>query len=65
MVSRGEIKLADFGYAAFMNKERHSFCGTIDYIAPEIVKNQNYNEKVDVWAIGVVIYELLTGTILN
>ena len=41
LVSRGEIKLADFGYAAFMNKERHSFCGTIDYIAPEIVKNQN------------------------
>jgi serine/threonine protein kinase len=39
---------------------KRSFCGTLDYIAPEIIKNESYNEKVDVWALGVIIFELLT-----
>ncbi|PKK60864.1 aurora kinase A-like protein [Rhizophagus irregularis] len=38
-----------------------TICGTLDYLAPEMVKRQSYNEKVDVWALGIICYELLVG----
>src|ERR1043165_5606986 len=38
-----------------------TICGTLDYLAPEMVKRQLYNEKVDVWALGIICYELLVG----
>lgn len=38
-----------------------TICGTLDYLAPEMVKRQPYNEKVDVWALGIICYELLVG----
>ncbi|GET01953.1 aurora kinase A [Rhizophagus clarus] len=63
---QGILKLADFGWATyvqdFTNSSLKTICGTLDYLAPEMVKRQPYNEKVDVWALGIICYELLVGT---
>jgi len=61
----GHIKITDFGLAKdFTNgtKEKaNSFCGTAEYLAPEIVQAKEYDKSVDYWALGVLIYEMLTG----
>lgn len=36
-------------------------CGTLDYLPPEMVKNQHHDEKVDYWSVGVLCYEFLVG----
>lgn len=60
------IKIADFGFARFlldehMNSElSKTFCGSLQYAAPEIIKGTPYNPKVsDVWAMGVVVFTML------
>lgn len=41
--------------------ERESYCGTIDFLAPEVIENGRYDRKVDIWAAGIVLYELATA----
>ena len=58
------LKLIDFGNARKkpINKERlFNFCGTKEYMAPETLENSGFNEKVDVWAAGVLMFNMLTG----
>ena len=56
------IKLCDFGWATHtINEARTTFCGTVDYVAPELVYQEPYDDKIDLWAIGILTYELLTG----
>lgn len=64
LTSEGHVKIADFG----MCKEgivngmlTNTFCGTPDYIAPEILKEQDYGTSVDWWALGVLMYEMMAG----
>ncbi|OAF68724.1 hypothetical protein A3Q56_03527 [Intoshia linei] len=64
LTTSGHIKLTDFGMSKYLtssNSFTHTFCGTPDYIAPEICMEKPYNKSVDWWAMGVLIYEMLTG----
>jgi len=58
----GDIKLADFGWSVHAPSScRKTMCGTLDYLPPEMVKQKEYNEKVDNWCVGVLCYEFLVG----
>lgn len=55
------LKLADFGLAVAVREPLFTVCGTPTYVAPEILAETGYGVKVDVWAIGVIMYILLCG----
>lgn len=56
------IKLCDFGWCAEnINLKRKTFCGTYEYMAPEIVSDIAYDFTIDIWSVGVLLYELLHG----
>lgn len=56
--------MADFGWSTYspieypsdLFSKRQTFCGTLDYVPPEIVKGDYYDEKVDIWSLGVLCY---------
>ena len=54
------LKLCDFGWSVKLKSDkRTTFCGTVEYMAPEIIKKQQYDETIDVWSLGVLLYELV------
>jgi serine/threonine protein kinase len=55
----GNVKLCDFGWTVETNKTRETFCGTYEYMAPEIIVEKPYNKAIDVWSLGILLYELL------
>ena len=63
MASETEIKLADFGFATFFTPTDglQQRLGSPMYMAPELVLEQKYDAKVDIWSIGVITHILLTG----
>lgn len=58
----GFMKLADFGLAKVVTDRTWTLCGTPDYLAPEIILNRGHDKAVDYWSLGVLIFELMTGT---
>lgn len=62
--ARDDIKLADFGWAQkdISENRRTTLCGTADYLAPEMLDGDAYDESVDVWTVGVLLFEFMTGT---
>jgi serine/threonine protein kinase len=62
--TKTELKLVDFGNIRRKPKDKerlNNFSGTREYMAPEALENYGFNEKVDEWAAGVIMYNMLTG----
>ena len=60
--AKGEIKIADFGWAVHSpSSRRNTLCGTLDYLAPEMIARGTHDESVDIWALGILAYEFLAG----
>lgn len=58
------IKLVDFGFAKAADPKSGTYkdsLGTPLYIAPEIIKNEDYKVSVDIWSVGVIAYQMLSG----
>lgn len=59
----GDVKIADFGWSVHAPSDRRkTFCGTLDYLPPEMVECRAHDHRVDLWALGVLIYEFLIGS---
>ncbi|XP_055495977.1 ribosomal protein S6 kinase alpha-2 isoform X2 [Leucoraja erinacea] len=62
----GHIKITDFGLskeAVDHDKRAYSFCGTIEYMAPEVVNRRGHAQSADWWSFGVLMFEMLTGSL--
>jgi len=58
----GHIRLIDFGFSKLLSKEKtYTNCGTPVYLAPEVITGQGHDQRADIWALGVLSCELLTG----
>ncbi|CAH8586662.1 unnamed protein product [Dicrocoelium dendriticum] len=64
ITSRGYIKLCDFGFAKYigLGNKTWTFCGTPEYVAPEVILNKGHDFAADYWSLGILTFELLTGT---
>ena len=63
MDEKGYLRLADFGMAKKLNNNEKamSFCGTPEYLAPEIIIGEGHDKNADWWSFGILIYEMLCG----
>uniref|UniRef100_A0A8D3DYR5 cGMP-dependent protein kinase n=1 Tax=Scophthalmus maximus TaxID=52904 RepID=A0A8D3DYR5_SCOMX len=61
--AEGYVKMADFGFAKKigLGKKTWTFCGTPEYVAPEVIMNKGHDFGADCWSLGILIFELLTG----
>lgn len=58
----GDLKLAEFGcWVHAPSSTPNTMCGTLEYLAPEILKGRTYNNKVDLWSLGILAFEILVG----
>lgn len=59
----GYLFLADFGLSRIINKGEiaKSFCGTAEYLAPEMIDGSGHDYAIDWWALGILLYEMLVG----
>lgn len=64
--TEGHVKLTDFGLSKesiFEEKKTFSFCGTVEYMAPEVVNRKGHGTAADWWSYGVLMFEMLTGAL--
>mmetsp|Transcript_100491 Transcript_100491/g.199573 ORF Transcript_100491/g.199573 Transcript_100491/m.199573 type:complete len:688 (-) Transcript_100491:346-2409(-) len=55
------LKIADFGWCADSSVRRTTFCGTPDYLAPEMLEGPGHDHRLDIWSLGVLLYEMVVG----
>ena len=57
------MKLCDFGWSSVKKsfETRNTYCGTPDYLAPEMIHGSTHDQSLDLWALGVLLYEMLVG----
>lgn len=55
------VKLGDFGWSNYSEDSRTTYCGTPEYLAPEMLLQKGHTDKLDIWCVGVLMFELLTG----
>ena len=71
----GYIKLADFGLAkinqqdqikikGMMEEDGQYVCGTLEYLSPEVVRNKKYDAYTDLWSLGVLMFEMVSGRVI-
>ena len=61
LTKEGHIKIIDFGLAKATTGSTNTFAGTPEYLAPEILANKGHNQLVDLWSLGILIFEMATG----
>jgi serine/threonine protein kinase len=44
-----------------MSEQRNTFCGTLEYMAPEMITHKSHDNMIDVWSLGILLYELCHG----
>ena len=57
----GNIKLCDFGWSTEFSGNRTTFCGTLDYMSPEILRYEQHDKSIDIWSVGILLFELIHG----
>ena len=63
LIGKSTVKIGGFDYSIYSKENTHDPVGTIFYTAPEIIKNLQYDEKCDLWSVGITLYEILFGNL--